>query len=138
DAWFVVACLNNRLRRLVAELLGIDDPRIAGNEWEPNSLGPEHAAEIDRQIADAFKTRPAEEWCDLLVERGVPCGLIRVPAEVFVDPHVVENEMIVELEHSVVGKIRMPNSPVRMSDAETGSRKAAPALGEDTRSFLAE
>jgi crotonobetainyl-CoA:carnitine CoA-transferase CaiB-like acyl-CoA transferase len=56
----------------------------------------------------------------------------------FEDPHVVANNLVVELDHPVVGKIKMANSPLKMSDAETGATTSSPALGQHTREFLAE
>jgi formyl-CoA transferase len=56
----------------------------------------------------------------------------------FEDEHVVANDLVIELEHPVVGKIKMANSPLRMSAAETGARTASPALGQHTREYLSE
>jgi len=63
---------------------------------------------------------------------------VRQTAELFEDPQVIADELLVELDHPVMGKVRMANSPVRMSAAETGSRLSSPALGQHTREFLGE
>jgi formyl-CoA transferase len=51
---------------------------------------------------------------------------------------VAAGDLIVELEHSILGPVKMANSPLHMTGGETGSRRASPALGEHTREFLAE
>jgi formyl-CoA transferase len=51
---------------------------------------------------------------------------------------VVANDLVVELDHPVVGKIKMANSPLKMTDAETGAKTASPALGQHTREYLSE
>jgi crotonobetainyl-CoA:carnitine CoA-transferase CaiB-like acyl-CoA transferase len=45
---------------------------------------------------------------------------------------------MLEFDHPIVGKVRMANSPLRMSDADTGTTQPSPALGQHTREFLAE
>jgi crotonobetainyl-CoA:carnitine CoA-transferase CaiB-like acyl-CoA transferase len=93
---------------------------------------------LTTQMEALISTRTVAEWCAELDRVGVPCGPVRLPAEVFEDAHVVENDLIRVFEHPIVGSIKMPNSPVRMSAAETGSRAASPALGQHTREFLAQ
>jgi crotonobetainyl-CoA:carnitine CoA-transferase CaiB-like acyl-CoA transferase len=138
DAWMVVACLNNRLRRAAAAVLGVDDPRLASNEYDTRAIDADAATKLNEQIAATFESRPAEQWCALFDAKGVPCGPVRLTAELFADPHVIANDLLVELDHPVVGKVKMANSPVRMSGAETGARTASPALGQHTREFLEE
>ncbi len=39
DSHMVIACLNNRLRRASARLLGVDDARVEVDEWDSTMLG---------------------------------------------------------------------------------------------------
>jgi formyl-CoA transferase len=59
-------------------------------------------------------------------------------AELFDDPQVVADELLVTLDHPVLGAVKMANSPLKMSGGETGSRLPSPSLGQHTREFLAE
>ncbi len=68
----------------------------------------------------------------------MPCGPVRLTAELFDDPQVVADELIVEVEHPILGPVKMANSPLKMSGGETGSRMSSPALGQHTREFLGE
>jgi formyl-CoA transferase len=138
DGYMVIACLNNRLRRFVRDILGIDDPRVDGAEFNVLALGPERAQEIMHECEAIIATKSVAEWCALFDEKGVPAGPVRLPAEMFEDPHVVANNLVVELDHPVVGKIKMANSPLKMSDADTGASTSSPALGQHTREYLAE
>ena len=138
DTYMVIACLNNRLRRATAEILGVDDPRVMINEWDSTLLDPEEADALNRRIVETFATRTAAEWCEALEARGIPCGPVRVTEELYNDPQVLAQDLIRELDHPLVGKIRGVSSPIRMSDAETGATTASPALGQHTREVLAE
>lgn len=138
DSYMVVACLNNRLRRRAAAVLGVDDPRVVTNEFESASLDLAEQEALNQRIRDVFLTRSAQEWCEAFDAEGVPCGPVRLGEELYDDPHVTSQQLMLDLEHPVVGGIKMANLPVRLSDAEVGAKTAAPALGQHTVEFLQE
>jgi crotonobetainyl-CoA:carnitine CoA-transferase CaiB-like acyl-CoA transferase len=47
-------------------------------------------------------------------------------------------EMIVEMEHPLMGTVRTLGQPAKFSRSATGSARPAPWLGQHTRSVLAE
>jgi len=119
-------------------MLGVEDPRVDGDTFNVYALEPDDAMLVVAHMEAVFSTRTVQEWVDELDKRGVPCGPIRLPAELYEDPHVVANGLMREFEHPVVGTVKMANSPVRMSDADTGTSMPSPALGQHTREFLTE
>ena len=54
------------------------------------------------------------------------------------DLHVTAREMVVEVEHPVVGKMKTLGIPVKLSETPGNVRRAAPTLGQDTREILEE
>jgi crotonobetainyl-CoA:carnitine CoA-transferase CaiB-like acyl-CoA transferase len=46
--------------------------------------------------------------------------------------------MVVDVEHSRLGRVRALGAAVKVSGAGTASRRGAPVLGEHTREVLAE
>ena len=138
DSYIALACLNNRLRRAAAAVLGVDDPRVEGDEFNVETLGADETLVLSELIKAIFTNKTTDEWVAEFDAAGVPCGAVRMTAELFDDPQVVEGELIVELEHALLGPVKMANSPLRMSAGETGSRMASPVLGQHTREVLAE
>ena len=138
DSYIALACLNNRLRRLACQVLEVEDPRVEGDQFNVDTLSADETMVLSELIKAIFTNRTTDEWVAAFDAAGVPCGAVRMTAELFDDPQVREGELIVELEHSVLGPVKMANSPLRMSGGQTGSRRASPALGEHTREFLAE
>jgi formyl-CoA transferase len=134
----VIGCLNNRLRRAAARILGVEDARLEMNEWDSTLLGPEAAAQLNQQITDTFQTRTTEEWLPLFEEAGVPCGPVRLTEELYDDPQVQALNLMVEFDHPIVGKIKSIGSPIRMSRNETTAKAPSPALGQQTREVLGE
>lgn len=138
DSYVALACLNNRLRKVAAEVIGIEDDRLAGDSFDPMALGNERAKEMGELIEDIFRTKTTDEWNELFGAKGVPCSPVRMTAEIWDHPQTAANGLVIDLEHPVVGKIRMANSPVHMSDADTGANISSPALGQHTRAYLTE
>ncbi len=138
DSYLALACLNNRLRRAAVRVLGVEDPRVTGDEFDTEALSPDENLVLNELIAAIFSTRTTDEWVAAFDAAGVPCGPVRYTAELFDDPQVQALELLREFEHPVVGPVVMANSPLRMSGGETGTRRPSPALGQHTREVLAE
>jgi crotonobetainyl-CoA:carnitine CoA-transferase CaiB-like acyl-CoA transferase len=139
DGIVCVACLNNRFRRRLRDLLGIEDSSVDGDTYALNDPEARAAALALRpQFEAAFRERSTAEWLQLLDEADVPCAPLRLTEEVFDSPQIVANEMIVALEHPTLGRLRQPAGPLRMSDTPYGSRRAAPTLGQHTDAVLTE
>jgi crotonobetainyl-CoA:carnitine CoA-transferase CaiB-like acyl-CoA transferase len=60
----------------------------------------------------------------------VPCAPVQRIDEVLADPQIKARGMIVEQDHPVLGRIRMPNLPFRFSDCDTSPRSSAPLMGQ--------
>ncbi|MBI2917707.1 MAG: CoA transferase [Chloroflexi bacterium] len=117
--------------------LGI--PQVATEDAFSTQASRERNAEaLHSVLEDVLRARPAREWLALLQERGVPCTLVLEPAEVFSDPQVRANSLMVEQVHPVLGKVRMPGLSFRLCGTEGDVRRGAPALGEHTASVLKE
>ena len=138
DGYMVIACLNNRLRRAAANVLGVEDTRLEMNEWDSTMLDMETAGKLNARIVETFRSRTTSEWIPLFEAVGVPCGTVRLTEELYDDPQVQALGLMVELEHSMLGRIKQPGSPIRMSAAATTARTASPLLGQHTREVLAE
>jgi crotonobetainyl-CoA:carnitine CoA-transferase CaiB-like acyl-CoA transferase len=138
DGYIALACLNNRLRRGAARVLGVEDPRVEGDEFNLDQLSTDDTLVLTELITAIFSGRPTDEWVALFDEAGVPCGPVKMTAELFDDPHVKAEGFLAEFDHPTLGKVVAANSPVRMSGGETGTRRSSPALGQHTREFLGE
>lgn len=138
DSYVALACLNNRLRRAAVRVLGVEDPRVEGDEFDTEALSPEENLVLNELIAAIFSTRTTDEWVAAFDAAGVPSGPVRYTAELFDDPQVQAMELLREFEHPVVGPVVMANSPLRMSGGETGTRRPSPALGQHSREVLRE
>jgi CoA:oxalate CoA-transferase len=87
---------------------------------------------INQQIGAAT----VEQWIERLNRAGVPCGRVMTLADVFADPQVVAQEMVVEADHPGHGVVRMTGFPVKLAATPARLRHPAPELGEHTDQIL--
>jgi len=54
------------------------------------------------------------------------------------DPQIKHNEMIIEIDHPTIGRMKTTGFPVRFSDTPQKIYKPAPLLNEDVQEILEE
>ena len=59
----------------------------------------------------------------------VPCAPVRNVAEVMNDPHMHERGMLEWIDHPDLGRVVVPNSPIRLHGAARPPTLPSPALG---------
>ena len=68
----------------------------------------------------------------------VPCAKVQRIDEVLADPQVQARGMMIEQDHPVLGKIRLPNLPFRFSGYSTDIAAVAPELGQHNREIASQ
>ena len=139
DGLIAVACLNNRLRRNLRDALGVDDASVdgMGYDWFSEEVRVAHRKAVEH-YETGFRERTTDELLTLLDAADVPCSRVNFPEEMYENEHVRANDLMVDLEHPVVGNLRMPASPVRMSNTPTSKPTPPPVLGADGPAVLRE
>jgi len=86
-----------------------------------------------------FVTKTRDQWMKILdAEVGLACSPVLDVSELANDPQVLENKYIVDFDHPVLGKIKLPGLPVNLSKTPAIVRSKAPELGEHTEDVLIE
>ena len=86
----------------------------------------------------AFAEMTSDEACRILDEHSVPCCKVNRLQEVFEDPQVVANGVLVEEAHPMAGDLRSVQPTAKFSATPSSLRRPAPALGEQSREVLLE
>jgi crotonobetainyl-CoA:carnitine CoA-transferase CaiB-like acyl-CoA transferase len=137
DKYIIVAVGNDQIWVRFCNILGrpelAEDPR-----FETNPLRVKNRDECIAILTEILKTRPRDEWLQMLNDHSIPCAPINSMDEVFKDPQVLHRNMLVEVEHPTAGKIKMVGMPVKYSGANVGIRMPPPILGEHTDEILSE
>lgn len=138
DGYVTIGANNDRLwERLVNGVLKRPD-WLRDERFASLSARMAHIDELQEEIEAITTTLPTQAWLDLLDEAGVPGGPVLTYAEALADPHIQAREMIVDVEHPIIGPMRTIGPPTKYSGLETTVRGPAPWLGQHTRELLAE
>ena len=109
----------------------IDDPR-----FDTPALRTEHHAELEPILNEAMRQKTTSEWLEEFDAIGLPCGPLNNIAQAAEQPQVVARRMLVEVEHPRIGRLKLPDTPVKLSRTPGGIKGPSPALGQDTYEVL--
>lgn len=109
----------------------LDDPAYATNEARL-----EHRETLRARIDAVMRTADVDHWIAALNEAGVPAGRAQTLAQVFDDPQVLAQEMV--LTCPTDPPVRVTGFPVKLSTTPARLRHPPPALGEHTETVLAD
>ena len=137
DGFILIATFTDREFERLAKAVGhpewADDPRFA-----KSGVRVANRAVLKSALAEALKGRNKADWIEVLNAATVSCGPINTFAELETDPQVIAREMIVGLDHPRFGHVRVPSSPIRLSETPPSYRHAPPLVGEHTDAILSE
>ena len=83
-----------------------------------------------------LRNKTRDEWLDYLSTFDVLCTPVYDYEELFNNPQVHHNDMVVTQQHPQVGDIRVIGMPVKFSKTPGDIRTPAPLLGQHTDDIL--
>jgi crotonobetainyl-CoA:carnitine CoA-transferase CaiB-like acyl-CoA transferase len=114
-------------------------PELRDNpDFATNDLRVKHRAAMTAAIEARLRTNTTAHWIETLNAAGVPCGRVMGLAEMFADPQVVDQQMVLTQHHPGHGDVKMLGFPIKFAEAPCELRRPAPELGADTNAVLAE
>ncbi|SRR5579871_368772 len=109
------------------------DPRYATNRQRV-----EVGEELFQVLAPRFRTQTTAEWLERLEKVGVPCAPVWTAHEFFHHPQVSAMDMNPVIEHSTIGRLRVPGVPIHFEKTPGSIRISPPVLGQHTEEVLRE
>jgi len=109
----------------------IDDPRYATMESRE-----QHAEELVALLDGILASKTWVEWEKEFRAHDLIVSGNQTIAEILNDEQAVINNFYIDIEHPVVGKARLLNSPVQFSNTPAKITGAAPQLGAHTEEVL--
>ncbi len=89
--------------------------------------------EILPVVCEWVSQRSVAECLAALDAIDVPCAKVQRIDEVLADPQIMARGMLIEQEHPILGKIKLPNLPFNFSDCDTTQTMPAPLMGQHNR-----
>ncbi|KAM8731544.1 succinyl-CoA:glutarate CoA-transferase isoform 2-T2 [Acanthopagrus schlegelii] len=135
DGHIVVAAGNDKQFVKVCQVLELvelrDEPK-----YKTNKLRVQNRKELLHTLSQRFLQEKTADWLRRFEGSGVPVGPINSIQEVFSDPQVKHNGLILEMNHPTAGRIRVPGPAVRFSSFAHGEPTPPPLIGQHTVQVL--
>ncbi|CAH1238832.1 SUGCT [Branchiostoma lanceolatum] len=135
DGHLIVGAGNNNLFKTLCKVLELDhladDPRYTSNQ-----LRVENRKQLIATLAQRFSVKTTDEWFAAFEGSGFPYGPINNMEQVFSNPQVLHNKMILEMDHPGAGTVRVPGPAVKYTGSERETHLPPPTLGQHTAEVL--
>ena len=107
-------------------------------EFETNRQRLVHRESLRVLINEQTEKMPVDHWIEALNKARVPCGRVMSLPDVFQDPQVLAQDMVLEIDRPGHDPVRVTGFPVKLSETPAELRRPPPGLGEHTRVVLTE
>ena len=137
DGYFILGCANQGLWEKMCVAIGhpelLEDTRFADN-----TARVAHRDDCVSLLSNIFKSEKVSFWVNKIEQAGVPCGPINKISDVVTDEQVLARNMVVDIPHPNVPDLRVPNSPLKLTETPPNVRLAPPLLGQHNEDILVE
>ncbi|HJQ61887.1 MAG TPA: CoA transferase [Burkholderiales bacterium] len=136
DGYVTVGANNNKLWNNFCTMVcgkpeWLNDPRFSDL---PSRL--KNIDELEREIEAVFATQPTAYWVEKMDAAEVPGGPVYTYDQILSDPHVKARNMVVEIDHPRIGRMKSLGLPVKSSGELLAIRRPAPWLGQHSAEAL--
>src|SRR5699024_5038093 len=129
DGYVVIATANDSLFHRLCKLME-HESLMEDERFITDVKRGENETALKEIIEAWLQSYTADEAVELINSVGVPSSTILNIAEISESEHIKIREMLVEIEHPVAGKTRIPGNPVKFSKTPAKIDRHSPLLGE--------
>lgn len=101
-----------------------------------NSSDEKKREEVVSVLKGIFLTRTRDEWFEFFKDKETCFGPVYYLNETFSDPQVIHREMVVEIDHPRVGKVKQIGIPIKLSETPGQIRSLGTLVGAHTEDIL--
>jgi crotonobetainyl-CoA:carnitine CoA-transferase CaiB-like acyl-CoA transferase len=132
DSGFVLCVGNDRQFRILCEAVLSDAELARDSRFATNSARLLNREELILTLENRFKTQPRSYWLARLATTGIPAGELATVPQALASPAVVERDMICEIDHPTLGRIRLVGSPLKLSGTHRVFPRRRRCMGNTT------
>jgi crotonobetainyl-CoA:carnitine CoA-transferase CaiB-like acyl-CoA transferase len=133
DGWITIGVSWPRVARTLGIEWAIDDPRFATIDARLQNRDALNAI-----MTEALSKMDSETWLELLHADDISAGPVYNLDQAVNDPQIKHNKIILDMEHSLGGQIKLVGNPVKMPMINNEEYTSPPTLGEHTRLILSD
>jgi len=132
DGHVAVICVKDEHWKSLARVMGrpdlADDPRFANHTLRARAMD-----EVDALVEAWTLRHGKDEIFDIARQNKIPAAPVRDLTEVTNDPHMHERGMLRFMDHPELGRVVLPNSPIRYEGSPLLDLIPSPELGQHNR-----
>ena len=107
------------------------------SDYATNERRVRNRQTLNARINARMSGRTVDHWIEAINKAGCPCGRVMDLEEVFSDPQVLAQGLVLDVPQPDGTAIRMTGFPVQLSDTPARLHRPVPTLGGDTDQVLA-
>ena len=138
DKMIIVGVGTERLWEKLCFALDLDDDIKQDPRFLSNAARNMHRSELIELLESKLITKDAADWVEVFVKNSIPAGPINYPEDTLTDEHIIARDMIVELEHPLLGIVKSIGNPIHLSENGPTYRRYPPRLGEHNEEIRQE
>ncbi len=128
DGWIIVQGGGGASWEDIAEFF--EAPELLEPRFAERAQRSQNGREMDQVILNAIKDREKWELFPKAAQARMLFGLVQTPTELVDCPQLESREFYRQVEHPVIGNIKVPAELFRFSETPYQLRLPAPTLGE--------
>jgi crotonobetainyl-CoA:carnitine CoA-transferase CaiB-like acyl-CoA transferase len=129
DGYVVICTITDPQWHKVLQAMDRED-LIGEERYATRENRTKNMKEVDGLVQEWCKGKTVQEVFAILKKFGVPCSPLPTFDQVANDPHLLEREMIVEVDQPVSGRVKLSGSVYKMSKTPGDRKKRVPDVGE--------
>ncbi len=135
DGSIVIACLTNNFWASICRALGMDD-WIADPRFDTLVKRRDSRSAVNERICAVTSQKTMNELVAIFTQHQVPHAPILGVSEALSQPQASAREMVVEVDHQILGKIPIVSRSIKFPGDRQPDPSAPPALGQHTEEIL--
>ena len=105
-------------------------PELDDSLFADRQMIAEHREELDEVLLPLLKEWKKLEYFNAFMSEGFVAGVVQTSEDLAKCPQLEERGYFSEIEHPVMGRLRVPGEMFRLPECPWSLRRAAPMLGE--------
>lgn len=137
DGYVIIACGNQKLYEKFCNEVVEMPWMITDERFLTVPLRVENN-EVQKKHIEEWTTKyTVEEVVEKVLSKGIPAGPIYNVKQITEDEHIANaREMFIEIEHPVIGKMKVNGCPVKLMDSMPRINYPGPTLGQHNKDIL--
>lgn len=130
DKYLAIGAIEMKFWHALCEGLGRND--LKGKQW----VQGEEKEKVFEEVEKEFLKKTQQEWLEVFENFDTCVSPVKDFWEACEDPQILARNMIVKMEHPILGEVQNLASPIKLSRTPPKIRSFAPKMGQNTVEIL--